>query len=338
MSTTPLLVSAGWTRFQPDALRRGRVVLNLARSCLLRGALKQPRRVLLLGRNPTLSAVRRELRARGRAPETIATFDASVFTAGVSDVVIDPTIAYPHRVQVALLELAAQGVAVHTAADIYEGLTRRALLMSGSVGVVAPDRFGGTPYIAVRRLVEVLVAAFAILLTAPLLLVLCVAVMIDSPGSPLYRQERVGLNGRNFRMVKLRTMRQYAELNGRAVWARANDPRVTRVGSMLRRSRLDELPQLWNVLRGDMSLIGPRPERPDFVAVLDRRLPLYHARHAVRPGITGWAQVQQGYTATMKGALTKLEYDLYYIRHRTALLDLAIVLKTLIVVLRLEGR
>jgi lipopolysaccharide/colanic/teichoic acid biosynthesis glycosyltransferase len=169
------------------------------------------------------------------------------------------------------------------------------------------------------------------------MLLIAAAVVIDSPGHPLYWQERVGQHGRIFRMLKLRTMRQHAEKRGHALWARNRDPRVTRIGAFLRRSRLDEIPQLWNVLRGDMSLIGPRPERPQFVAVLTRRIPLYRARHAVRPGITGWAQVQFGYAASVRDAKTKLQYDLYYIRHSSPILDATIMLKTLMVVLRLKG-
>jgi lipopolysaccharide/colanic/teichoic acid biosynthesis glycosyltransferase len=138
-------------------------------------------------------------------------------------------------------------------------------------------------------------------------------------------------------MLKLRTMQKDAETDRRAVWATRADPRVTRVGKLLRPCHIDEIPQLWNVLRGDMSFVGPRPERPEFVDLLTRRLPLYNARHAVRPGITGWAQVQFKYAASVRETTTKLQYDLFYIRHRNPVLDLVILLKTLLVVFRLEG-
>jgi lipopolysaccharide/colanic/teichoic acid biosynthesis glycosyltransferase len=138
-------------------------------------------------------------------------------------------------------------------------------------------------------------------------------------------------------MFKLRTMYEDAESDGRAKWAAVNDPRVTHVGSFLRRSHLDELPQLWNVLRGDMSLVGPRPERPEFVRTLASQVDGYRARHAVRPGITGWAQVEYKYAASIDETRKKLEYDLYYLNHRSPVLDAIIIVKTLFVILRITG-
>ena len=190
---------------------------------------------------------------------------------------------------------------------------------------------------ATRRMVDMLVALGGLVLLAPLLALAAILIVLDSSGGALYRQERVGRFGRPFRLVKLRTMIDDAEADGAPVWAQDPDPRVTRIGALLRRSHLDEVPQLWNVLRGEMSLIGPRPERPEFVALLASAEPTYSARHAVRPGITGWAQVQFGYGASIDDAVTKLQYDLHYIRHRSLRLDVLIVLKTLPIVLRLEG-
>lgn len=192
-------------------------------------------------------------------------------------------------------------------------------------------------YPAVWRLAERVVAVVGLVVLAPLVLAACLAIVVDSPGRPLYRQERVGRHGRRFHLVKLRTMVRHAEPDGHAVWARAGDPRATRVGALLRRSRLDEAPQLWNVLRGEMSLIGPRPERPELMAMLAASIPMYQARHAVRPGITGWAQVNCPYGASVADAATKLEYDLYYINSRSLRLDAVILLKTLAVVLRFRG-
>ena len=190
---------------------------------------------------------------------------------------------------------------------------------------------------AARRLVDVAVALIGLVALAPPLAVACVAIVLDSRGPPLYWQERVGRNGRRFRLVKLRTMVQHAEADGRPVWATAGDPRITRVGAILRRCRFDEVPQLWNVLRGEMSLIGPRPERPELVALLTSRIPEYPARHAVPPGITGWAQVQYKYGSSIEDAVAKLEYDLDYVRRRSAALDAQILLRTLLVVLRFRG-
>jgi lipopolysaccharide/colanic/teichoic acid biosynthesis glycosyltransferase len=192
-------------------------------------------------------------------------------------------------------------------------------------------------YAAAWRLAELVVAGVGLVVLAPLLLVACLAIVLDSRGGPLYRQERVGRAGRRFHLAKLRTMVRDAEPDGHAVWAQARDPRVTRVGAFLRRSRLDEIPQCWNVLRGEMSLIGPRPERPEFEALLAATIPQYRARHAVRPGITGWAQVNYRYASSVEDAATKLEYDLYYVRHRSLRLDAVILLKTLAVVLRFSG-
>jgi lipopolysaccharide/colanic/teichoic acid biosynthesis glycosyltransferase len=192
-------------------------------------------------------------------------------------------------------------------------------------------------YAVARRVFDVTLACSGLLLSAPLLALAVLAIAMDSPGSPLYWQERVGRRGRPFRLLKLRTMHRDAEADGQPVWAQNEDPRVTRVGQVLRRSRFDELPQLWNVVRGDMSIIGPRPERPEFVALLAERLPGYHQRHAIRPGITGWAQVSYGYAASVDDAAAKLEYDLYYISHRSPHLDALVLYKTFFVVLRFEG-
>ncbi len=161
---------------------------------------------------------------------------------------------------------------------------------------------------------------------------------IFCPGPLLYRQTRLGRGGRPFTVIKFRTMRPDAEQDTGAVWAAAGDDRITPVGRWLRRSRVDELPQVINVIRGEMSLIGPRPERPEFVDRLASQIPFYRARHAVKPGVTGWAQVRFGYGQSIDDVHTKLEYDLYYVRHAGFYLDALIVLKTIGVVLRLQGK
>jgi lipopolysaccharide/colanic/teichoic acid biosynthesis glycosyltransferase len=152
----------------------------------------------------------------------------------------------------------------------------------------------------------------------------------------VYTQKRVGLAGRSFRIFKFRTMRSDAEALG-PQWASAGDPRITRVGRFLRRTRIDELPQLINVLKGEMSLVGPRPERPEFVEQLTQAIPFYGARHTVKPGITGWAQVRYSYSATVEGAAEKLQYDLYYVKNHTLFLDLVILFETARVVLSGHG-
>ncbi|HEY6343928.1 MAG TPA: exopolysaccharide biosynthesis polyprenyl glycosylphosphotransferase [Bryobacteraceae bacterium] len=162
------------------------------------------------------------------------------------------------------------------------------------------------------------------------------AIKLDSPGPVIYRQRRVGAGGRCFEVYKFRSMRTNAEQDG-AQWATADDPRVTRVGAFLRKYRLDELPQFINVIRGDMSFVGPRPERPEFVEELRAAIPYYDERHTVRPGITGWAQVQYEYGASVEAASRKLEYDLYYLKHMSALFDMRIILRTVRTVISGKG-
>jgi sugar transferase (PEP-CTERM system associated) len=208
-----------------------------------------------------------------------------------------------------------------------EGLTPSSFIFTDGFRVKAPQQI-------VRRLVSFAVAFVALLVCLPMLPVLVLAVRISSPGPVLFRQERVGLRGRPFTIYKFRTMCQHAEVNG-AVWATRHDPRITRIGRCMRETRLDEIPQLWNVLRGDMAFVGPRPERPEFVQWLCREIPYYDLRHMIRPGITGWAQVRYRYGATLEETKRKLEYDLYYLKHLSLALDLLILFETAkIIVLR----
>jgi len=194
----------------------------------------------------------------------------------------------------------------------------------------------GSAYAWVKRALDVVGVLLIGLAVVPLLPLVALAIRLDSPGPVFYAQTRVGLGGRPFRIHKFRTMRSDAERDG-AVWAQPGDRRVTRVGRFLRRVRLDELPQLWDVLRGEMSLVGPRPERPEFTALLEREMPDYAKRHAVKPGLTGWAQVRHSYTRSVQETRTKLEFDLYYVKHVSLALDLRILLRTILVVLRMQG-
>jgi lipopolysaccharide/colanic/teichoic acid biosynthesis glycosyltransferase len=162
--------------------------------------------------------------------------------------------------------------------------------------------------------------------------------MIDSGRPIFYSQSRLGKGGSLFKIRKFRTMQHNAEADGKARLASENDPRVTRVGNFLRKTRLDELPQFWNVVRGEMSLVGPRAERPELVAEFQRQIPFYRARLLVKPGLTGWAQINYGYVATITETAVKLEYDLYYIKHRTLMMDIQIVLRTIGTVVRGAGR
>lgn len=189
----------------------------------------------------------------------------------------------------------------------------------------------------VKRLFD-LVASLALLVaTLPVIVLAMVAVAIESRGGVFYRQERVGEAGRHFRIVKLRTMRTDAEADGKPRWAGINDSRITRVGAFLRKTRIDELPQLWNVFSGHMSFVGPRPERPFFVEQLTDRIPFYQVRHSVKPGITGWSQVRHPYGASIEDGLAKLQYDLYYVKNHSLFLDLLILVETLQVVVLGKG-
>jgi exopolysaccharide biosynthesis polyprenyl glycosylphosphotransferase len=185
------------------------------------------------------------------------------------------------------------------------------------------------PYSALtKRIFDIAVAALALVVLAPLMLLVAGLISVFDRGPVLFRQMRLGEGGRTFEILKFRTMVVDAEQQGRARWAVDNDPRVTRVGRVLRKTRLDELPQLWNVLRGEMSVVGPRPERPEFMEELSEEVPFWTRRHLLKPGITGWAQVRHHYTSDVTGTAEKLGYDLYYLKHRSLFLDLAIVLKT----------
>ncbi len=188
-----------------------------------------------------------------------------------------------------------------------------------------------------KRLIDIVAALALLIILWPIMLIVAVAIKMDSPGSILYSQMRTGLHGRSFRVYKFRSMVRDSE-NGHARWAQKQDARITDVGHWIRLLRIDELPQLWNVLTGDMSLIGPRPERPEFDQDLEQQIPYYNIRYLVKPGITGWAQVMYPYGASVEDAYEKLAYDLYYIKHFSLDLDFAIALKTVRIVFLGKGR
>jgi exopolysaccharide biosynthesis polyprenyl glycosylphosphotransferase len=189
-----------------------------------------------------------------------------------------------------------------------------------------------------KRWFDVALALALLIFAAPLVLVAAIAIRLESPGPVLFRQTRVGERGKHFTIFKLRSMRLDAEADGTAQWSQKDDPRVLRSGRFLRASRIDELPQLVNVLQGDMSFIGPRPERPEFTSRLEEQIPFYNLRHLLKPGLTGWAQVLYPYGASVEDAKKKLEYDLYYIKNQSLWLDLAILIRTVRVVLLGRGR
>jgi sugar transferase (PEP-CTERM system associated) len=192
---------------------------------------------------------------------------------------------------------------------------------------------------ATKRAFDLVAAVCGLILSLPLTIITAILVKLESPRDPVfYHQERVGLNGAPFTIHKFRTMRSDAEAKTGPVWSAGdNDPRITTVGRFLRKTRLDEIPQLWNVLTGDMSLIGPRPERPAFVEKLTQQIPFYGQRHVVKPGVTGWAQVRYAYGASVEDALEKMQYDLYYVKHMSLMFDLMIALETIKTVILRRG-
>ncbi len=240
----------------------------------------------------------------------------------------------------ALIACKLAGIEIKDRLSFYEQVRGYVELTSvRSEWIIFSDGFrGGTGIERIaKRLLDVAVSLFLLILTLPVMLVVALLVKLTSRGPVFYRQERVGLNGRPFHLMKFRSMRQDAEAMGAPQWAQKNDPRVTPIGSFLRKTRLDEIPQVINVLSGSMSFVGPRPERPYFVEQLCEQVPFYRERHCVKPGITGWAQIQYPYGASVEDARRKLEYDLYYIKNYSLFLDLLIILQTVRVILFPSG-
>jgi sugar transferase (PEP-CTERM system associated) len=237
-----------------------------------------------------------------------------------------------------LLDLRLRGVVIEDASFLMErllgrlpldGLNPSTLIFTHGFNVKASQQI-------VRRLVSVLVSFTGLMICLPFIPFIMLAVRLSSPGPIFFKQIRVGLRGREFSVIKFRTMAQDAEAGG-AKWATKDDPRITKVGNFMRKTRLDEIPQLWNVLRGEMGFVGPRPERPEFVRWLETEIPFYDLRHIIRPGITGWAQVRYRYGASLEETKRKLEYDLYYVKHLSIGLDLLIMFETIKTIILRRG-
>lgn len=242
----------------------------------------------------------------------------------------------------ALLHCRELGFRVVTMATVYERLTGRLPIdhVGRDLEMVVPmdDNAGERAYQVGKRVLDIVLGLFGLVLMALVMVPVAISNARTSPGPLFYKQRRIGQGGKVFEVYKFRSMRPDAEKSSGAVWAQKNDNRITPAGRLLRKTRLDEMPQFINVLRGEMSVIGPRPERPEFVNALSLFLPFYRARHAVKPGITGWAQIRYGYGSTNEDSHVKLEFDLYYVKHASPLLDLRIVLQTLPVMLLGKGQ
>jgi sugar transferase (PEP-CTERM system associated) len=238
-----------------------------------------------------------------------------------------------------LLDCKLHGVRVLDIAEHFEKSLGQIRLDSVSAGwLIFGDGFRQDMVrTVVKRLFDIVCATILLCLALPVMLITGILIMLDSAGPVLYLQERVGLDGRLFNVVKFRSMRTDAEKDGEPRWACAQDDRTTRVGRVIRKCRIDELPQLFSVLNGDMSLVGPRPERPYFVDKLTREIPYYAVRQSVKPGVTGWAQVRYHYGASVEDSAQKLQYDLYYVKNHTLFLDLVVLFETVGVVLMAKG-
>ncbi len=260
---------------------------------------------------------------------------------GIAQVILAITHELKGDLQARLLDCLELGVAVVPMPVIYERITGRVPVehVGDNWYVALPTEPPGIRglYPFAKRLSDIVLAGAGLVFLCLALPFIAPAIYLDSPGPILYTQERVGKGGRLFRMHKFRSMIPDAE-DGEAQWAQPNDARITTVGRLLRKTHVDEFPQFLNVLRGEMSVVGPRPERPEFVEELQREIPFYRVRHAVRPGMGGWGLIRQGYAASREDALVRLQYDLYYVKHQSLVLDALILLRTIIDTLTLSGR
>ena len=240
-----------------------------------------------------------------------------------------------------LLECKLHGIKITDEADFFErekGQLRVSSLYPS--WIVFGDGFNqSSSRSAIKRSFDLIASVILLTVTLPVMLIAALCIFIETGSPIIYRQERVGRGGETFMVLKFRSMTNDAEKDGKPQWAATDDPRVTRVGNIIRKLRIDELPQILNVLKGEMSFVGPRPERPYFVEQLCAEVPYYNARHSIKPGITGWAQVRYRYGSTVKDAIEKLQYDLYYVKNHSLFLDIIIILDTIeVVVLGKGGR
>jgi sugar transferase (PEP-CTERM system associated) len=319
------------------------------RRIVVLGAGRRAARIMELAEQPGINFIPAGFIAMGEAEPAIA---GAVPRAGIPNLAAHITDLNASEVVLALeerrnalpladlLRVKTTGVQVCEISTFLERETGRIDLNSLNPSwLIFSDGFASGRMISstVKRAFDIVASLLLLVLTLPLVVIAAVAVKLESRGPAFYRQRRVGLYNQDFDILKLRSMRVDAEVAGKAQWAAENDPRVTRVGRFIRKVRIDELPQAWTVLKGEMSFVGPRPERPQFVNQLEQQLPFYAERHMVKPGITGWAQINYPYGASVEDARHKLEYDLYYAKNYSPFLDLLILLQTLRVVLWPSG-
>ena len=352
----------------PAAIAYLSVGLVVVRGCfqVMRRATGLPR-VLIVGTGQEAHSIAADLRAPGRAARNVIGFYPTSGDSPHGAPHADGGVVFPrgssltdlvsrHDIQEIIVAVREQrgggvpmdmllacrirGVAVLDMAGFCEKTKGEVPIdsLKGSWLVYGRGFFQGTGRRFVKRLFDMVSSLFLLVLFAPVMVVAMFAVWFDSPGPVIYRQARVGLGGRIFTCLKFRSMRIDAERDGVARWATKHDPRITRVGAFLRKTRIDELPQLISVLRGEMSLVGPRPERPSFVDQLKENIPFYELRHSVKPGVTGWAQVRYHYGASLDDARRKHQFDLFYVKNNSILLDILVLIETVSVVLFREGQ
>jgi sugar transferase (PEP-CTERM system associated) len=328
------------------------------------GRLRYRERLLLVGTSASAIALARELYDRKELgihivgfidpdpsrvgspvlnPRVIGTVDDIpdiVRAHGVDRVVVSLADARGRLPMDKLLDIKLGGVTFDHLATVYEEYTGKIAVENLRPSwLIFSEGFRKSQLLqTTKRCLDIVAAVIGVVCLLPVMAAVFVAIRLSSPGGALFRQERVGRNGRVFTLYKFRSMQVGAEALTGAVWARPGDVRITPVGRIIRKTRLDELPQFWNVLRGDMSLVGPRPERPEFVQGLTKRIPFYGQRHVVKPGLTGWAQVRYTYGSSVEDAMEKLQYDLFYIKNMSIGLDLFIIFKTIQTVILRRGR
>ena len=315
------------------------------RRIIVLGAGKRAAQILGLSEQPGINFVVAAFVSMGEADPVVATVTPRADIPNLAAYIVDQNasevvLALDERRNALpmkdLLRVRTTGVQVSEISSFLERETGRIDLKSVNPSwLIFSDGFASSRMLSsvFKRAFDIIASGLLLIVTLPIILLTAIAIKLESKGPAFYRQRRVGLYNEGFDILKLRSMRQDAEVAGTAVWAAEDDPRITRVGRFIRKVRIDELPQTWTVLKGEMSFVGPRPERPQFVEQLEDQLPFYAERHMVKPGITGWAQINYPYGASIEDARHKLEYDLYYAKNYSPFLDLLILLQTLRVVL-----
>ncbi len=318
-------------------------IINAAGMRMRTSTTKSPPNTLVLGSAALASRYYQEMSKR-EGPERVRLVNGNELhtIAGrdsISKIVIAGEIEGNLELTNALIDYKFRGVKIESIVDSYERMSQMIWLegLSPEWLILANGFSPSAAYLRVKRVLDVFCSVVLLLLSAPLMILTAIAIKLESAGPAIFQQERVGLNGKRFTVFKFRSMRVDAEKDGPA-WAKEKDDRCTRAGRFIRACRIDELPQIYNVLRGDMSFVGPRPERPFFVDMLKERIRYYDLRHYVKPGITGWAQVMYPYGASVEDAYQKLQYDLYYAKNVSLRLDLLVLLKTIGVVFAGAGR